>query len=98
MWELKYIINGKCKMENGKLKKPLRMCIVCKRRFFQNELNRLQCKNNKLTFFSGVGRSFYVCGSCINDKKLIKYISKLCNLSKEEAKNQIFHFPFYIVN
>ncbi|GAB6045384.1 YlxR family protein [Caminibacter profundus] len=87
-------------MENGKwkVKLPIRMCVVCRKRFYQKELNRLQCKNKKIISFSGVGRSFYVCGSCINDKKLIKYILRLCNISKEEAKNQIFHFPFSIVN
>ena len=84
-------------MENGK-HKPIRMCVVCRKRFYQDELNRLQCKNHKLIPFSGIGRSFYVCGNCINDKKLIKFISKLCNISKDDAKSQIFHFPFYIVN
>jgi len=85
-------------MENGKCKKPVRMCVVCKKRFNQKKLNRLQCKDKKLIPFSGVGRSFYVCSSCVNNKKLIKYILKICNVSKEEAKNQILHFPFSIVN
>jgi len=86
--------NGKCKINN----KPIRMCVVCRKRFNQKELNRLQCKDKKLISFSGVGRSFYVCSSCINNKKLIKYILKICNISKEEARNQILHFPFSIVN
>jgi len=86
-------------MENEKIKhKPIRMCIVCKKRFYQEELNRLQCIDKKLVSFQGKGRSFYICGNCINDKKLIKYILRLCKIPKEEAKNQIFHFPFYIVN
>ena len=88
--------NGKCKIDN--IKKPIRMCVVCRKRFNQKELNRLQCKDKKLIPFSGIGRSFYVCGNCINNKKLIKYILKICNISKEEAKNQILHFPFSIVN
>ncbi|WP_457561325.1 DUF448 domain-containing protein [Caminibacter sp.] len=78
--------------------KNLRTCVVCRKKFPQKELNRLQCKNKKITAFSGIGRSFYVCKDCVNDKKLIKYVSKICNISKEEAKREIFHFPFYIVN
>jgi len=52
----------------------------------------MQCKDNQLKEFDGIGRSFYVCKSCINDKKLIKYISKLCKIPKEEAKEQIDSF------
>jgi len=88
--------NGKCKTEN--IKKPVRMCVVCRKKFNQKVLNRLQCKDKKIVPFSGTGRSFYVCGSCINDKKLIKYILRVCDVSKEEAKSQILHFPFSIVN
>jgi len=83
-------------MENGK-HKPLRMCVVCRKKFYQNELNRLQCKNGKLTPFCGMGRSFYVCKECIDKKKFINYIAKICKISKEKAKEEvsIFHFPFY---
>jgi len=77
-------------------KKPIRMCIVCKNRFYQNELNRLQCKNSKLIKWEGKGRSFYICKECINDKKLIKYIANLCKISKEKAKNEILNI--FIVN
>jgi predicted RNA-binding protein YlxR (DUF448 family) len=84
-------------MENGK-HKPLRMCVVCRKRFYQNELNRLQCKNAKLILFSGSGRSFYVCKDCVNNKKFVNYISKICKISKEKAKEEIFHFPFSILN
>jgi len=65
------------------------MCVVCKKRYAQNELIRLQCKNKELIFFSGVGRSFYLCKECINNKKLSKIISYLCKISKENAKSQI---------
>jgi len=87
-------------MENGKCKKhkPIRMCVVCRNRFFQNELNRLQCKDNELIKFKGEGRSFYVCKNCINSKKLINFISKHCKISKQKAKEMILHFPFSIVN
>ena len=83
-------------MENNH--KPIRMCVVCRKKFLQTDLNRLQCIDKKIVKWRGVGRSFYVCPNCISDKKFVKYISKLCNISKELAKEQIFHFPFYIVN
>ena len=84
-------------MESGK-HIPIRMCVVCRGRFFQQYLNRLQCVEKHIIKWQGKGRSFYVCANCIKNKKFVKYISKLCNISKEEAKEQIFHFPFYIVN
>jgi len=77
---------------------PIRMCVVCRKRFFQSELNRLQCENSKLIKFKGSGRSFYVCKNCVSHKKFIQYIAKKCNISKENAKEQIFHFPFSIIN
>ncbi len=89
--------NVKLKCEEGK-KKPVRMCVVCRKKILQDELNRLQCNDGKIVKWRGVGRSFYICGSCIKNKQFIKYISKMCKISKEEAKSQILHFPFYIVN
>ncbi len=84
-------------MKNGKLKhKPVRMCIICRNRYFQSELNRLQCENNKLIRFSGVKKSFYVCNNCINSKKFINYISKICKTNRNEAKEMIGNFPFFI--
>jgi predicted RNA-binding protein YlxR (DUF448 family) len=77
------------------MKEPVRMCIVCKERFLQKVLLRLQCKNGQLIEFSGVGRSFYICKNCITSKKVINYISKKCNVSKEKAKLFILHFSFY---
>jgi len=82
-------------MENGK---PIRMCIVCKRRFPQHTLQRLQCEKQKLISFSGRGRSFYVCKDCIFKKEFVKKISFLCKISKEEAKEMINNFPFSILH
>jgi len=65
------------------------MCIVCKKRYPQHILIRLQCKENRLIFFSGSGRSFYVCKECVKNKKFSKNISYLCKISKENAKSQI---------
>jgi predicted RNA-binding protein YlxR (DUF448 family) len=78
--------------------KQIRTCVICRKKFFQEELNRLQCENKNLIPFKGEGRSFYVCAFCVKDKKLIKYIAKICDISKEEAKKQILRFPFSIVN
>jgi len=79
-------------MENKTKHKPVRMCVICKGRFFQADLFRLQCVNKKIIKWKGSGRSFYVCSNCIKDKKLIKYISRLCKISKENAKEQIICF------
>jgi predicted RNA-binding protein YlxR (DUF448 family) len=81
-------------MENEK-KIKIRMCVVCRKRDKQENLYRLQCKSGVLIPFSGRGRSFYVCENCINTKKFIKYLSKLCNLDKDKIKESLFHFPFY---
>ena len=65
------------------------MCIVCKKREKQSSLNRFQCIENELSKFTGKGRSFYVCSECINSRKFINYISKKCNINKEQAKIKI---------
>ncbi len=86
--------NEKCKMKS--VKKPVRMCVVCRNRFFQNELFRLQCGGNKeLITFRGTGRSFYVCKECTGSKKFVNYIAKKCGVDKEKAKLFILHFSFY---
>ena len=82
-------------MGNGK---QIRMCVACRKREKQSNLIRLQCIENRLVNFTGNGRSFYVCKDCINSKKFIKYISKLCKLSKEKAKEKISNFPFSILH
>jgi len=56
----------------------IRMCVVCRNRFFQDELNRFQCVNGEVIEYRGVGRSFYVCESCIQSKKLAKILKKIC--------------------
>jgi predicted RNA-binding protein YlxR (DUF448 family) len=84
-------------MENEK-HKPVRMCVVCRKRSDRKDLNRLQCKDGKLTPFSGSGRCFYVCAECVKEKKFVNFISKICKTSKENAKEEIFHFPFSILN
>jgi len=58
------------------------MCVVCKSRLSQAEMLRLQCKNKEILPFNGIGRSFYICNDCINDKKLDKIIQRICKISK----------------
>lgn len=67
---------------------PIRMCVSCRERFSQNELLRLQYDKmtKKIERFSGQGRSFYICGTCLNDDKLYKSFCKVCRTSKEESQ------------
>jgi len=57
----------------SKLKKPIRMCIICRGRFEQNSLTRFQINRGKITPFLKVGRSSYICNDCMGkeDKKII---------------------------
>ncbi|MGX3098640.1 DUF448 domain-containing protein [Helicobacter sp. 23-1046] len=72
--------------------KQVRMCVVCKARFHQSELCRLQVKKDAqnqsiIGFFSGAGRSFYVCESCKGAPKTLKSIMK-----RFKAINEDFSF------
>lgn len=57
---------------------PIRTCISCRKKQEQNLLNRLQCKEKKLSFFTGSGRSFYICDDCLDDKRLEKALYRHC--------------------
>jgi len=57
-------------------KYPIRMCIACRKRDYQKNLIRFQIKDRKVSPFSGVGRSSYLCQECIQDKKRLKQLSK----------------------
>jgi len=65
------------------------MCIVCRKRLEQSTMNRFQCKENEIISFSGVGRSFYICTSCINNGKLDKIIQRICKIDREKTKEII---------
>ncbi|MCI5969355.1 DUF448 domain-containing protein [Helicobacter sp.] len=64
----------------------VRMCIVCRGRFPQKSLLRLQYQNSKLQAFKGFGRSFYVCQNCQNTPKLDDCIIKVCRLDKKHKE------------
>ncbi len=58
---------------------PQRMCVVCRERFEQKALLRLQCKQQQLGFHSGSGRSFYLCFECVdNEKKVTRALARAC--------------------
>lgn len=59
--------------------KTKRTCIVCRGKFLQKSLLRLQCSEKKLIPFSGIGRSFYLCQMCLKDfKKVEKALYRNC--------------------
>jgi len=78
--------------------KPIRMCIVCKKRIYQEDLIRMQCKNGKITQFEGSGRSFYVCYDCIDSSKLIKMLAYKCKSDKNSIKEMIKEFSLSILH
>ena len=66
------------------LKITIRSCVVCRIKMAQKLLTRLQCNEKKLIAFSGKGRSFYICDSCLdNDSKLEKALYRYCK-NKDE--------------
>ncbi|HEX5624323.1 MAG TPA: DUF448 domain-containing protein [Sulfuricurvum sp.] len=57
---------------------PIRMCVVCRERFVQSSLIRLQCREGKLESYQGLGRSFYLCSNCIEHKKTPGLLARHC--------------------
>lgn len=70
-----------------KLHIPIRMCIQCRQRQIQSSLIRLQCKENTIQAFSGIGRSLYVCLACVENPKLVKHIAGRCKGGKDSQDN-----------
>ncbi|WP_294892380.1 MULTISPECIES: DUF448 domain-containing protein [unclassified Sulfuricurvum] len=61
-----------------KLHQPVRMCVVCRERFAQSALLRLQCREGSLEPYGGEGRSFYLCPSCTHHKKTPGQLARQC--------------------
>jgi predicted RNA-binding protein YlxR (DUF448 family) len=59
-----------------KKSQPIRMCIMCRKREAQSRLYRLQIIDDLLVFFSGSGRSFYLCKECSTNPKKLNGLSK----------------------
>lgn len=71
----------------AKLKKPLRMCIVCRDRLYKEHLLRLKNDDKKLVLYNDYGRSFYICKECIN-KTLEAETKKVEKALFREFKNK----------
>lgn len=65
---------------------PIRMCVVCRERFEQKQLIRLQYRDLKLSLFNGQGRSFYICKNCQNNPKLFNSITRVCKIDKKHKE------------
>ncbi|AKF24325.1 hypothetical protein YH65_02135 [Sulfurovum lithotrophicum] len=52
------------------------MCIICRSRHPQKSLIRLKQNGKEVIAFNGMGRSFYLCRNCVNDKKKLKGLAK----------------------
>jgi uncharacterized protein len=74
-----------------KFHKPQRMCIVCRGKFVQSELVRLQCQDRHLISYRNQGRSFYLCKDCVDDeKKCAKSLARACKSGElEKLMNQL---------
>lgn len=64
------------------------MCIQCRKRLQQNELFRLQLRDGKVERFNHIGRSFYLCPSCIESQKTYKHLVKRFKL-RENAQESL---------
>jgi predicted RNA-binding protein YlxR (DUF448 family) len=60
------------------INQPVRMCIVCRERFEQSSLLRLQCHLGNLEPYMGMGRSFYICSECLEHKKTSGQLARYC--------------------
>ncbi|PAF45327.1 hypothetical protein BKH40_03815 [Helicobacter sp. 11S02629-2] len=62
-------------------KNSIRMCARCRKRLPQSSLFRLQVSNKEIVFFSGIGRSFYICDECSKRADIKNILMKLANSS-----------------
>lgn len=66
-----------------------RMCIICKGRYLQHELIRLQNINSSIVWFQGINRSFYICDICIDLEKTIKILASRFKIDKDKVNEDI---------
>lgn len=73
--------------------KPIRMCISCKSRQNQSELNRFQINCDEVLFKFNTGRSMYLCKECLdkNDNDFAKSLQKILknNTNKQELAKKL---------
>lgn len=60
--------------------------MVCRGRFAQSDLTRVQYINGELVKFTKIGRSFYICKDCVDSKQLTKKLSSFLKIPKTEAE------------
>lgn len=64
---------------------PIRMCIVCRKKFLQSNLHRFIIKDKIILKYDKIGRSFYICHDCLeNNTFLNKIIKKKYKSLKEQ--------------
>ena len=70
---------------------PTRMCVSCRECASQSKMIRLTCRDGNLHSFEGVGRSFYLCTTCLEDeKKISKVLMRQCrNNQREQHMNNL---------
>ena len=70
------------------MNRPIRMCINCRGRIEQHSLIRLQCIDGEVRpFRQNSGRSFYICHNCLEDKKIMRKIMKICPKAKFQRED-----------
>ncbi|CCM10939.1 DUF448 domain-containing protein [Helicobacter heilmannii] len=65
-------------------KNAMRTCVCCRRSFSQAVLLRFSVQEGRILPFSGVGRSFYLCRACLDNKNLLKQVLRTKNTPKDK--------------
>jgi len=70
----------------------VRMCVICRGRFYQRDLRRFQVAEGRVRAYAGAGRSFYICEACLEKFDEIKFKKALKNLKAnfDENSKEIF--------
>jgi predicted RNA-binding protein YlxR (DUF448 family) len=67
-----------------KTSQPIRMCIACRSRHPQNTLIRLKQSGKEVIAFDGLGRSFYLCDTCVKNEKKVRGLVKRFKQDSEQ--------------
>jgi predicted RNA-binding protein YlxR (DUF448 family) len=67
-----------------KKSQPIRMCIACRSRHPQNTLIRLKQSGKEVIAFDGLGRSFYLCDTCVKNEKKVRGLVKRFKQDSEQ--------------
>ncbi|MDR2906274.1 MAG: DUF448 domain-containing protein [Helicobacteraceae bacterium] len=61
---------------------PIRMCVICRERQQQRSLIRFRRESDRVEFFAGTGRSFYICRKCVKEPKTLQSLPKRLRCAK----------------